>query len=118
MPEILMEFSSVKEASFSILRSLPWVGTWLGYAHPGLRRRTFRAWWNSESCTLGDRVVLRCNGFFYVAGLLQAFCNQIASDVYPADDISARGDADAFAFSDSKHKALRLQAPSCRSEIP
>ena len=42
----------------------------------------------------------------------------IASEVYPADKISARGGADAFAFSDSKHKALRLQAPSCRSEIP
>ena len=66
MPEILMEFSSVKEASFSILRSLPWVGTWLGYAHPGLRRRTFRAWWNSESGMVGDRnrlpseSILRC----------------------------------------------------------
>ena len=42
----------------------------------------------------------------------------IASGVFRGDEISARGDADAFAFSVSKDKALRLQAPSCRSGIP
>ena len=61
---------------------------------------------------------------FYVAGLLQSDCFYlaevyvIASGVFRGDEISARGDADAFAFSDSKDKALRLQAPSCRSGIP
>ena len=101
-------------------RILP-VETWLGYAHPGLRRRTSRAWWNSESCTLGDRYVLRCRAS---AGFLQSDCFYfaevyvIASGVFRGDEISARGDADAFAFSDSKDKALRLQAPSCRSGIP
>ena len=54
-------------------RILP-VETWLGYAHPGLRRRTSRAWWNSESCTLGDRYVLRCRALLRCkasAGLTQ-----------------------------------------------
>ena len=35
-----------------------------------------------------------------------------------ADDISARGGADALAFSDSKHNAMRFQVPNGRNEIP
>ena len=83
------------------------------FEHGGIPNQ---AWWAIE-------IVCHQNRFYVAITSNRCFCilaevYVIASDVYPADDISARGDADAFAFSDSKHKALRLQAPSCRSEIP